>query len=548
MSLPYFYNSCWMAACHREACAFRRDSNNVRRVQAEVLADIVRRNRSTWFGRNFGLASVHNVDHFQNAVPLSDYDDYRSAIERIADGELNVLTADRVRLLQPTSGSTSGEKLIPFTAPLARSFHRALRVWIWDLFSHRPDVRRGRGYWSISPLATAGRRTKAGIPIGFEHDAQYLGRLERCFARKTIIAPPQIVHSPTVAAAQYATLFFLLRARDLCLISVWSPTFLTELLTLLWANREQLVDDVATGRVSAGRDRNTSSQAQESYPLLPDRAAEMRSIFRSASDVSDCVRAVWPSLSLVSCWADGPSLAHANNLRQYLSGIPVQPKGLLATEAFISVPLESCDAPALAIRSHFFEFQAANTQAEVDDTRPLLADELVDGERYRVIVTTAGGLYRYRLHDEVEVAGFHREVPLLRFVGKTDDVSDIVGEKLHAAHVESVLQAAFRELALHPTFSQMVVQSSLSPGYVLKLVAPGLDDCALICNQLCRLVENGLEANPGYKYARATGQLQPLVVEMLDQREADIVTQGQVGERLLRGQRLGNIKPVTLRR
>jgi hypothetical protein len=65
---------------------------------------------------------------------------------------------------------------------------------------------------------------------------------------------------------------------------------------------------------------------------------------------------------------------------------------------------------------------------------------------------------------------------------------------------------------------------------------------------LCRLVENGLEANPGYKYARATGQLQPLVVEMLDQREADIVTQGQVGARLLSGQRLGNIKPVTLRR
>ncbi len=173
MSLAHFCNTCWMLACHREARAFHRDSNRVRTTQAMLLQQIVRQNQDTLFGRKHGFASIDNAHDFQNAVPLSNYDDYGDYIERIAAGEQRVLTDDRVHLLEPTGGSTSGRKLIPYTATLQRNFQRALRVWIWDLYSQRPGVRRGTAYWSISPLTGTPRRTKAGIPIGFEDDSSY---------------------------------------------------------------------------------------------------------------------------------------------------------------------------------------------------------------------------------------------------------------------------------------------------------------------------------------------------------------------------------------
>jgi hypothetical protein len=277
-----------------------------------------------------------------------------------------------------------------------------------------------------------------------------------------------------------------------------------------------------------------------------DRVEQLRRTFRDAERVSQCIPAIWPSLALVSCWADGPSLVHANNLRQYLSGIEIQPKGLLATEAFVTVPLVSLAAPALAIRSHFFEFQPARVGAVSDDLQPLLADELVEGEHYRVIVTTEGGIYRYQLHDVVEVAGFHGEAPLLRFIGKTDDISDLVGEKLAAAHVEAVLQAAFREWRLLPTFAQLRAVQSSPPGYLLQLVAPGLYENPPIRAQLCQSVENGLGTNPGYRYARAMGQLRPLEIELLDPRQAEAITSRRISDRVVAGQRLGDIKPVSL--
>lgn len=545
MSLASFCNTCWMATCYREAQAFARDSTNVGRTQAALLQQIVAKNSYTRFGGKHGFASIKTTADFQRAVPLSTYDDYCDSIERIADGEPNVLTADRVRLLEPTGGSTSGEKLIPYTSDLRRSFQRAIRVWIWDLFSKRPAVRQGRSYWSISPIAHVGRRTKAGIPIGFEDDTAYLSFLERFLVQRTMIAPSELAQCPTVAAAQYATLFYLLRAPDLALISVWSPTFLTQLLDMLWARWESLLDDLASGQITNECVDGRRSVTKRHYPQLNDRAEHLRNVFRGAEHISECIPAIWPSVKLVSCWADGPSLAPANHLRQCLGPIEIQPKGLLATEAVVTVPLISLPAPALAIRSNFFEFLPAEpNDAGVD--APLLADELVDGACYQVVVTNPGGLYRYRLQDEVEVAGFFNKTPLLKFVGKTDDICDLVGEKLSAAHVDVALRSAFRELQISPSFSQLRVERSSTPRYVLQvtLAAPNFNQA--IQMQLCETIERRLCSNPGYRYARALGQLAPLTIELLDQQQADAINTRRNTDRIAAGQRLGDIKPTTI--
>jgi hypothetical protein len=528
-----------MASCFREARAFDRDSKNVRAAQARLLMRIVGRHRRTWFGRMHGFASIRSVAGFQNSVPLSTYDDYRQAIDRVASGQQNVLTADRVQLLEPTGGSTLGEKLVPYTAALKRCFQRAIRLWIWDLYSQRPAVRCGRSYWSISPLAHTGRRTAAGIPIGFDDDAAYLGRLERHLVQQTMVVPREVALCPSVADAQYATLFFLMRAPDVSLISVWSPTFLIELLKLLWARWDELCHDVATGRITIGPATGQFGPRQE-------RADFLRHIFCAAEHVAPCVPAIWPSLALVSCWADGPSLVPANNLRQYLPEVEIQPKGLLATEAFVSVPLVSCAAPVLAIRSHFFEFQSVDGPRAQNDSRTLLADELSAGHRYRVVVTTEGGLYRYQLHDEVEVVGFMADVPQLRFVGKTDDISDIVGEKLDAAHVEAVLLAAFHELQLAPTYSRLIAKASSPSHYLLQIAAVAVEENTPLQHRLCAAVEIGLCTNPGYRYARAIGQLGPLKVEILNQQAADETTGRHIAVRVAGGQRLGDIKPATI--
>ncbi len=550
MTLPRWLNTAWMWACRREAHAFRRATANVAETQAAVLREIVEHSCFSKFGRTHGFDSIRNVDEFRTRVPIRTYNEYADSIQRIAGGERDVLTTEPVLLLEPTSGTSGGEKLIPYTPMLRRQFQRAVSAWIADLMQHRPSVKKGRAYWSISPAMGRERRTEDGIPIGFDDDTAYLGRLERVLVNRLMAIPAAIAKLPDIENFRYCTLLHLLRADDLALMSIWSPTFLTTLLRPLDQWSEQICSDLQKGTLTLPNPAGTA--VPES--LVPSkrsdarRAAELRAIFASDGDWDAVTKRIWPRLTMISCWADAAAATYLPELRQLFPSVEIQPKGLLATEGFVSFPLVGRPGGVLALRSHFFEFQ------ELDDSLardvPLsqwisLAHELESGRRYQVILTTGGGLYRYRLGDTVEVVGFEESCPLVRFVGRSDSVSDLVGEKLSDLHVREILERVFAAHEICPSFAMVVPVPDRTPHYRLYLQVVNTDLSARLAKSVESDVEEGLRQNPYYRHAVALGQLAPLDVQVLDDSSE---APWAIYERrcMAKGQQLGDVKPTAL--
>lgn len=541
MNLTRLLNNAWMLACCREAMAFAAATRRVAAAQNELLADVLRRNGDTDFGRTHSFTSIRNPCEYQRRVPLTRYADYADAIRRISEGQQAVLTHDPVEVLEPTSGTTgsaSGRKLIPFTRSLRGQFQRAVAAWMFDLLRHRPAIRRGRAYWSISPALGGDRRTPGGVRIGFDADADYLGSTGRWILRRLMATPDSVSRLADIEAFRYVTLRFLLAADDLTLMSIWSPTFLPAMLGSLEPWAERLCADLRTGRL----DLPTAIPAELRRRLVlsarPRRADELRAIFRGSAPLADKLRQAWPQLSMISCWADAAAAHFLPPLRALFPQVEVQPKGLLATEGCVSFPLLDRAGPVLAVRSHFFEFAEADA---ADSAAPRLAHQLDAGGRYRVILTTAGGLYRYQLDDLVEVCGFENQCPLLRFLGKMDGVSDRVGEKLAEPFVRSVLSAVFDRHRLAPTFAMLVPVDCRPPRYRLYVQGAATFDGRAIAAD----VDAELRANPHYDYAVRLGQLAAAEVVAL---RPDGPNAWSVYERqcLARGMRAGNIKPTML--
>jgi hypothetical protein len=514
MSLAGFLNMAWMLKCSREAWAFGRATRCVGDTQTAILRDILRHNRDTEFGRAHGFDHIRDAGDFQKRVPLSRHADYAGAIERIAAGQQRVLTAERVRLLEPTSGTTGGEKLIPYTDSLRWQFQRAVAVWMFDLFSNRPAIRRGRAYWSISPALGPPRRTAGGIPIGFDDDAAYLGALERFALERLLVVPSSVSRLPDMESWRYHTLLHLLAAEDLALVSIWNPMFLPALLMPLEQRAERLCRDLRPRR----------------------RATFVAKVLTSPLSLAEKLHRLWPRLELLSCWADAAAANGVSELRALFPSVEIQPKGLLATEGCVTVPLVNQPAPVLAVRCHFFEFQEADASEDRGGCR--LAHELEVGGRYRVILTTGGGLYRYELRDEVQVAGFLQQCPLLRFLGKADRVSDLVGEKLAEPHVRSVLDRIFVTAGLTSRFALLTPVMEMPPRYRLHVQADNLPPL------LQAELEDGLRENPYYRQAVLLGQLAPVEIAWLRDDESA----WRIYERrcLARGQQVGAIKPTAL--
>ena len=550
MNLANALNTAWMWKCRGELRAFHRATGAVAQTQSALLKEIVSRNRGSAYGREHGFENIQTVEDFQSRVPLSNYDTYAPWIQRIATGEQNVLTSERVRLLEPTSGSTRGEKLIPYTASLRTQFQRAVAAWIADLMQQRPAIRPGRAYWSVSPAFGKRRSTSAGVPIGFDDDTAYLGRLERFAARKLLVVPPTIARLANMDNFRYCTLLHLLRAGDLSLMSVWSPTFLLTLLEPLqeWGGR--ICHDLRTGSLTPpARKEPESDICRQLRPRRTNagRARELQAVLQSNLTMPEQLRRIWPRLALISCWTDAAAAGYVSELRALFPSLEIQPKGLLATEACVSFPLVGSAGAALALRSHFFEFEevGTSTNGPADPQNVRLAHELSCGSRYRVIVTTGGGLYRYQLHDVVEVVGFEKQCPLLRFVGKGDRVSDLVGEKLSEPHVREVLERVFHEQGISPCFSLIVPVAAQPPRYRLFVQGGGLVETSESFACIASAVQAGLEENPYYRHAIEFGQLSRLEVCMMD--EAGKPGWTVYEERCLaRGQKAGDIKPTAL--
>jgi hypothetical protein len=502
-----------MTACLPEACAFRRATRNVEQVQEKLLRNLLWRNRHSEFGCRHAFDRLRGAADYRAAVPVSSFADFAPAVQYIAAGRPAVLTAEPVELLEPTSGTTAAEKWVPYTATLRRQFRRAVAAWVGDLFWHRPAVRRGRAYWSISP-AFPWRLTSGGIPIGFDDDTAYLGGLTRPLVRRVLVTP-EAPWGNSLEDFRVATLAALLAAPDLALLSVWSPTFLTALLELLDGRRDEVFGK-----------------------LPPAHRRRVERLFSTPLPRAEQLRRAWPRLALISCWTDAAAGRLLGPLTGLFPHVEVQPKGLLATEGCVSFPLVGRPGAALAIRSHFFEFAEAGGPVR-------LARQVDRGGRYGVVLTTGGGLYRYRLGDEVEVVGFEARCPLLRFVGKEDRISDLVGEKLAEPHVREVLDRAAAARGLSLAFVLLAPQDGRPPGYVLYVqgleVAPGDPRLAAFVAD----VEAGLEGNPHYRHAVGLGQLRPLTVAVLSGPPG---AAWGVYEQfcLRRGQKAGAIKPTAL--
>jgi hypothetical protein len=535
MSLAGWLNWAWMKRCQRELSKFHRAASDVQNEQAQVLNEIIAANKDTAFGRQHRFDQIRTPRDFQSQIPLANYEDLQPWIDRAASGEPNVLTAEPIPLFEPTSGTTSAEKLIPYTSSLRRQFQRGIATWIADLFTHRPAARRGRAYWSISPAFGKPRRTSGGIPIGFEDDAAYLGGLDRLALRRILAIPPDVARLHDTPTMRRATLRHLLAAKDLSLISIWNPSFLTILLDEFNAHWEDLCADLRTGK--------SNGNEKLHVPCDRHRIDEIIAICRSTNVLSERLRQLWPNLALVSCWADAAAAQPYAELRQHLPHIEFQLKGLLATEGFISLPLCNRPAPALAIRSHFFEFLPVSATGEGDPTTPRFAHELESGRHYHVVITTGGGLYRYQLHDEIKVVGHWQSCPLLQFIGKTNQYSDLVGEKLAEPFVRQSIAEVCSRHKIEPQFSLVFPKTGHPPRYCLLLQARTTPE---ILSRIAAEMQDALERNPHYRYAVGINQLGRLEVAALNPScNAQRLFIDQSAER---GQKLGNIKPASLDR
>ena len=485
-----------------------KSKSKIRETQVKILLEILKTNKNTEYLKTFEtekqILNVENekelIEKFQNKIPIVNYENVKEFVEREKRGESNVLLSDKIKLFELTSGSTSDVKYIPYTENFLKSYMNGVFSWIYDLYQNNKNLFLGSSYWSVSPILKRETVTSGGIRVGIEDDTSYFDKVSGFFLNKLFTVPKEIKNIQNMEDFLLITAVFLLLSENLAMISVWSPSFLMILLDFIEKNHKVICQIVKSEDLGAEFfvDKNLGNKKyfqiikkkyrklwkknrskflinyfdeyeknilsknnktqnseitgknNENEIIAENKNLETKSGNKIVENFVD-YSVIWEKLSLVSCWADSDSYEIFIKLKEKLNfdrknmDLKFQGKGLMSTECIVSFPLENVEnGSVVAYNSFFYEFIQVSGD-ELENSSPKLLDELERGERYCVVVTTNAGLYRYNTNDIVKVIGFYHKIPVVKFVGRMNNFSDIVGEKLENSFVEKQVLNLLKE-------------------------------------------------------------------------------------------------------
>jgi hypothetical protein len=100
---------------------FRR---NPAEVQERVLRDLLNKAARTEWGRKYDYASIRSAREYQLRVPVQDYDNLIPFVERMREGEADLLWPGQIRWFAKSSGTTSAKsKFIPVSRESMEECH-----------------------------------------------------------------------------------------------------------------------------------------------------------------------------------------------------------------------------------------------------------------------------------------------------------------------------------------------------------------------------------------------------------------------------------------
>ena len=380
---------------------YRKALRNPRKTQEKLLKYILSHNRKTAYGRKHGFEDIGSVEEFQKRVPIVTYEDIYPYIECMLQGMRNVLTKDKVVFFATTSGSTSRPKLIPVANTRRRQFHQELLLLMFFLMKKKAVRKgvKGKTLYFAGPYHED--ISQGGTLMG--SISGYMAWKTPFWAKAKMVVPPEVYNVMDFEKKTRIIALKALATKNITQIGFAAPIEVILFFDYIKRHKRSLLNELKrTGK------RMRARQLEKLDEFIPAN--------------------IWPNLCLANCIKSDANMPYMDVLREK-AGIPdltIRDPGIYASEGRLTLGLTDEDRTGVVVaQENFFEFMEQKGKEEYK--RPVTIDKVRKGRRYKVVITTQEGLYRYDMGDVVEVVGFKGKLPVVKFVQR-DHFLNIVGE------------------------------------------------------------------------------------------------------------------------
>ena len=432
---------------------------NAAEVNERLLLSLVEANKNTAYGRDnrFGVVnsdadkgkktSIQSRDDFVRRHPITNHEHYQSYIDRVSNGEPNVMFPDTPRMIAETSGTSGTRKLLPVN-PLQRKvfFLEGIGTTFDALIKGVAQKTNGEIQWpNLQKSAKLMFRPRYGTSSGGLRVGPNSSSPDD---NKTLL---QLYTTPEDAwqVQSEEDMLFLhclhaLLDKHLGFIESNFASGVFNMFVCIDDNWSELVECIRTGKLPDRLNIGPDLRQKLEGGLKPnsDRADELDAIRMRCQlangDRPSFARLVWPTLHTILAVETGSFAIYGKKLREEWIGddITIYSPLYAASEGLIGVnPSIDEKTYILHPKSMFYEFipveenKASDGKEAVAETETLFIEQLEVGKTYEMIITNLTGLYRYRFGDVVRCVGYRGEAPIIEFAYRKGQFLNALGER-----------------------------------------------------------------------------------------------------------------------
>ena len=362
-------------------------THNPMRSQEEFLMRLVRENTKTEYGRKNNFKSIRNMDDFRRDVPLTSYEDYIPYIERLANGERNILTAyltEHISIWDYFKG-------LPQSRWSAQTCYDYCFCTAFYVAAHHGYLTDGL---TLNLLNEPIERLASGVTVGNLLDRMMLIRDNDY--KGVYVIPISVINAANEMNKTYLEALYALKERNISLAICDHYINMVDMLRYIEKNWSSLTDEIEKGNTYVKSDVK--------------RANEIRKIMETHHIGTQLVEQLWPGLRCIMVHDAHNLSASFELLRTYCgSNVHFVFTGIGSAAGTFSTTLNIDDPQTVLIPdSVFYEFKPK----EADSYNNLLTlDQLEIGHSYELVATTLSGLYRYKTKKTILVVGHHHDTP-----------------------------------------------------------------------------------------------------------------------------------------
>lgn len=322
-------------------------------AQREVLQDLITHGQYSEIGRKYGMNGLFSISEFKKAVPIHEYDDIKPFIERIMNGEQNLLWDTPVNWFAKSSGTTNDKsKFIPITQESLEDCHYQGAKDVLSLYyNHHPD----------SDLLTG-----KGLVIGGSHQINTVN---------------EEVHYGDLSAVLLQN------------TPIWASWIRTPELSIALLNEwETKIEQLAQNTI---QENVTSVSGVPTWTLV---------LFKRILEITgkNTIKEVWPNLELYI--HGGVSFIPYKEQFQKIVGTEIHYLEMYnASEGFFAAQDNPDENGMLLFLHHgvFYEFMPIEEYGK-KNPHTIGLNKVQLNKNYALVISTNGGLWRYLIGDTIQ--------------------------------------------------------------------------------------------------------------------------------------------------